>query len=92
MRNSHENIVLVKVEDIHMPERTVKKLMRRERAEIERMRADFEFDRDVFRVVLRPRFGGGYLVEDGRHRVIAARLAGASMIEALVVGDGDEGN
>ena len=40
----------------------------------------------MVRVVLRPRFGGGYNVEDGRHRVIAAKLADAGFIEALIIG------
>jgi len=41
----------------------------------------------MVRVVLRPHCGGGYEVEDGRHRVIAAKLAGVGFIEAIVVGE-----
>jgi ParB-like chromosome segregation protein Spo0J len=40
----------------------------------------------MVRVVLRPRFGGGYNIEDGRHRVIAAKQAGIAFIEAKLVG------
>jgi len=69
-----------------VPERTWQKIMRKDRGQIERMLADFESDRNMVRVVLRPRFGGGYNVEDGRHRVIAAKLAEVGAIEAIIVG------
>jgi ParB-like chromosome segregation protein Spo0J len=81
-----EDIVLIDLEDVYVPERTWKKIMRKDRGQIERMLADFESDRNMVRVVLRPRFGGGYNVEDGRHRVIAAKLAEVGAIEAIIVG------
>ena len=92
MRHSHSgggsrDIVLVMLDEIYVPERTWEKIMRKDRGQIERMRSDFESGRDMVRVVLRPRFGGGYNVEDGRHRVIAAKLAGAGYIEAVVIGE-----
>ena len=80
-----EETVLVAVEEIHVPESTWNKVMR-DAGQIDRMRADFESERRMVRVVLRRRFGGGYNIEDGRHRVIAAKLAGAGFIEAIVVG------
>ncbi len=81
-----EDIVLIDLEDVYVPERTWQKIMRKDLGQIERMLADFESDRNMVRVVLRPRFGGGYNVEDGRHRVIAAKLAEVGTIEAIIVG------
>ncbi len=80
------NIVVVNLDDIYVPERVWNKIMRRDRGQIEKMRCDYESERGMVRVVLRPRFGGGYNVEDGRHRVIAAKLACAGCIEAIIVG------
>jgi ParB-like chromosome segregation protein Spo0J len=82
-----DNIVLVSLNDINVPQRTWEKILRKDRGQVERMRADIESGRTMVRVVLRPRTGGGYDIEDGRHRVIAAKLAGAGFIEALIVGD-----
>ncbi len=81
-----EDIVLIDLDDVYVPERTWQKIMRKDRGQIERMLADFESDRSMVRVVLRPRFGGGYNVEDGRHRVIAAKLAEVGTIEAIIIG------
>jgi hypothetical protein len=85
--NGSAGAVFVSLDEVYVPERTWQKIMRKDRGQIERMRADFESGRDMVRVVLRPRFGGGYNVEDGRHRVIAAKLAGCGCIEAVVVGE-----
>lgn len=87
-RNSgrYEDVVSVRLDEIHVPERTWERIMRKDHAQIERMREDFESGRDMVRVVLRARYGGGYNVEDGRHRVIAAKLAGLGFIEAIIVG------
>lgn len=82
---SDEDAVWVAVEEIHVPESTWMKVTR-DAGQIDRMRADFESERVMVRVVLRRRFGGGYNIEDGRHRVIAAKLAGAGFIEAIIVG------
>jgi hypothetical protein len=87
--NSYGGTVWVNLEDVYVPEKTWNKIMRKDRGQIEEMRADFESDCDMVRVVLRPRFGGGYNVEDGRHRVIAAKLAGMGAIEAIIVGSLD---
>lgn len=93
MRNKHnggrrgEDIISVPLDALFIPERTIERIMRKDHAQIERMRADIENGRTMVRVVLRPHCGGGYEVEDGRHRVIAAKLAGVCFIEAIVVGE-----
>lgn len=94
MRNSRyaddddfdDGVVYVNLAEVHVPDRTVERILRKDHAQIAAMRADFESERPMVRVVLRPRFGGGYNVEDGRHRVIAAKQAGVSFIEAIIVG------
>lgn len=83
----NENTVFIPLDEIHVSESTWKKLMKRDRGQIEKMRMDIEDGRDMVRVVLRNRAGGGYNIEDGRHRVIAHKLACAGIIEALVVGN-----
>jgi len=82
-----EETFMVNLDEVHVPERTIERIMRKDHGQIAVMRAEYESGRDMVRVVLRPRFGGGYNVEDGRHRVIAAKLAGDSFIEAIIVGD-----
>lgn len=86
-RNRDYETVYVAIDDIYVPERTVERIMRKDFGQIEKMRADFECGKSCMRVVLRPRFGGGYNVEDGRHRVIAAKLAREPYLEAIVIGD-----
>lgn len=88
MRN-YSDTVWVDLNEVHIPERTWERIMRKDRGQIANMQADFESERDMVRVVLRTRFGGGYNVEDGRHRVIAAKLAGVSHIEAIIIGSID---
>lgn len=85
--NAAREIVCVSLDEIFIPERTIERIMRKDRHQIERMRADYESECGMVRVVLRPRFGGGYNIEDGRHRVIAAKLAGIGFLEAIIVGD-----
>ena len=79
------NTVWISLAEIAIPESTVRKLLRRDAAQIAFMRGRYENDLDMVRVVLHDRFDGGYTVEDGRHRVIAAKLAGAGFIEAVIV-------
>jgi hypothetical protein len=79
-------VVVVSLADVYMTDATIAKLMARDGAQIEQYRQAYEYDEDMVRVVLRPRFDGGYNVEDGRHRVIAAKLAGIGCIEAKLVG------
>ena len=83
---SDQDIVVVDVSQIHIPEKTWNNVVSQDPGQIEQMRADFESGRRMVRVVLRPRMGGGYNVEDGRHRVVAAKYAGIAFIEAVVVG------
>lgn len=78
--------IFVSLSDIYMADSTWEKLLDRDGGQIEEMRAQFEDGAEMVRVVLRPRFGGGYNIEDGRHRVIAAKLADVGFIEAIIVG------
>lgn len=78
--------ICVNLDEVYVSESTWKKLLDRDHGQIEQMRLDFENGRAMVRVVLRPRAGGGYNVEDGRHRVIAAKLAELCFIEAKIVG------
>lgn len=80
------NNIFVKLDDVYVSEATWQKLLDRDHGQIEQMRQDFEDGKKYVRVVLRPRMGGGYNVEDGRHRVIAAKLAEVCFIEAMIVG------
>ncbi len=81
-----DDVVLVDMAEVVMTESTIAKLLARDGAQIEQLRRSYECGEEVVRVVLRPRFDGGYNVEDGRHRVIAAKQAGMSFIEAKLVG------
>jgi hypothetical protein len=76
----------ISLEDIHIPEATIAKLLARDFHQIDGMRQRFENGQSVFRVVLHERASGGYYIEDGRHRVIAAKLANAGFVEAEIVG------
>lgn len=86
-RDRSEDTVLVSLDDINVPKRMMDKLLRKDRGQIEEMRAAIEDGREMIRVILRPNISGGYDIEDGRHRIVAAKLAGASFVEALIVGD-----
>lgn len=79
--------IFVALSDIYISESTWEKLLARDGQQIESYRQAYECGEDMVRVVLRPRFDGGYNVEDGRHRVIAAKLAGVGLIEALIIGE-----
>lgn len=83
---ARECTVFVHLDEIFVSDSTWRKLMERDHGQIEQMRKDIEDGMEMVRVVLRPRVDGGYNIEDGRHRVIAAKLACAGVIEALVVG------
>jgi len=80
-----QNTIWVALADIYISDNTVQKLLLRDGAQIEAMRQQFENGEDTVRVVLHDRAGGGYNIEDGRHRVIAAKLADVGFIEALIV-------
>lgn len=81
-----EDVILVDLAEVVITDSTMAKLMARDGAQIEQLRQSYECGAEVVRVVLRPRFEGGYNVEDGRHRVIAAKQAGVGFIEAKLVG------
>jgi uncharacterized protein (DUF362 family) len=79
-------VIVVALADVFITDATVAKLLARDGAQIEHYRQAYEYGEDMVRVVLRPRFDGGYNIEDGRHRVIAAKQAGIGFIEAKLVG------
>lgn len=81
-----ESTVWVALNEIYISDATWEKLLRRDGQQIDDMRDRFERNLDMVRVVLHRRAGGGYTIEDGRHRVMAAKLADAGFIEAIVVG------
>lgn len=83
---SHECTVFIPLDEIYVSDSTMEKLLKRDFGQIKQMRMDIEDGKEIVRVVLRNRCGGGYNIEDGRHRVIAAKLASAGVIEALIVG------
>lgn len=85
-RDRGSDTVFVNLNEVYITDSTVQKLLDRDGGQIEQMRRDFEDGREMVRCVLRHRAGGGYNIEDGRHRVIAAKLAGVCFIEALVIG------
>lgn len=82
----YESTVFVPLDEIYVSDSTWRKLMKRDHGQIEEMRQDIECGKEMVRVVLRHRVDGGYNIEDGRHRVIAAKLADSGVIEALVIG------
>ena len=84
--NQNDSNIFVALDDIFITDATIAKLLLRDGAQIEHYRQAYEDGRDMVRVVLRPRFGGGYNIEDGRHRVIAAKQASIGFIEAKLVG------
>jgi hypothetical protein len=84
--NRDVNVIVVALADVFITDATVAKLLARDGAQIEHYRRAYEYGHDMVRVVLRPRFGGGFNIEDGRHRVIAAKQAGIGLIEAKLVG------
>lgn len=86
----HAATSFVALADIQITDSTWEKLMARDGQQIERYRQAYENGEDMVRVVLRPRVDGGYNVEDGRHRVIAAKQADVGFIEALIVGGDNE--
>jgi hypothetical protein len=76
----------IALSDIYLAESTVQKLLARDFHQIDEMRRGFENGASMVRVVLHERESGGFTIEDGRHRVIAAKLAHNGYIEAEVIG------
>jgi hypothetical protein len=83
---NRENTVWVALNECYIADNVVQHLLERDFGQIEEMRVQFEDGKEMVRVVLRGRVSGGYNVEDGRHRVIAAKLAGMTFIEAIIIG------
>ncbi len=81
-----KNTQWISLDAIYISESTIAKLLARDFHQIDAMRVRFENGQEMVRVVLHERAGGGFAIEDGRHRVIAAKLAGAGFIEAEIVG------
>ncbi len=81
-----DDTIFVPLDQIYVSDSTWQKLLDRDFAQIDEMRQNMEYGGATVRVVLRPRMGGGYNIEDGRHRVIAAKLADIGFIEAMIVG------
>jgi hypothetical protein len=84
--DNSEGTEWIALDQIFLKDATVAKLLARDGQQIERMREQFEDGADMVRVVLHERVSGGYTIEDGRHRVIAARLACVGFVEAIVIG------
>lgn len=83
---SKREATFVALEEIYICDSTLAKLLKRDHAQIEMFREAYENGDKMVPVILRDRFGGGYNIEEGRHRVIAAKLAGETCIEAFIVG------
>lgn len=83
----HREEIAVSLADIFIPDKTVARILRKDHKQVQQMVTSYEFDRPMVRVVLAIRVGGGYNVQDGRHRVIAAKIAGVGFITAIVVSD-----
>lgn len=75
----------VLISDIAMSESKIAKLYRKDHAQIEQMRYQIESGCDMMPVILHVCIGGGYTIEDGRHRFVAAKLAGTTHIDAIIV-------
>lgn len=84
--DNFEGTEWIALDEIHLKEATIAKLLARDGQQIDAMRERFEDGADMVRVVLHERVSGGYTIEDGRHRVIAAKLAHVGFIEAIVIG------
>lgn len=79
-----DDVVDVAVDQIFVSAKNLERV-KRDETQIKKMRREFEYGHKMVPVILRHRAGGGYLVEDGRHRVIAAKLCGFAYIEARIV-------
>jgi len=75
----------VALEDIHISDLEVAKLLARDFHQINEMRQRIERGEELMPVSLHERASGGYSIGDGRHRVVAARLAGSCSVAAEVV-------
>ncbi len=84
-RDSGVETIFVKLSDIHLSEKNRARLAR-DRGQIEQMRRAYENDEPGVPLKLIGRVDGTYDIDDGRHRFLAAELAGLTVIEAVVIG------
>ncbi len=76
----------VDLNDIYIGEGNKQGIHHRDAGQIDQMCSDYEWGKGMVRVVLRCRIGGGYNIEDGRHRVLSAKQAGVGFIKAFIRG------
>lgn len=74
----------IALDEVNCPEKMQAKLLASDCGQIEQMRQQYELGLAMTPVILRPLLGGGYQIEDGRHRVVAALLAEQRFINALL--------
>ena len=75
----------IPLSDIVLSEKN-RSALQRDSGQIERMRRDIECGKRMQPIVLQARPEGGFTVTDGRHRFLAAELAGSAVIEAIIKG------
>lgn len=78
------NTQLVVLASIHLSQKNRKRLAR-DRGQIEELRKDYECGVSLLPITLIERDDGGFDIDDGRHRFLAAELAGLTVIEALIL-------
>ena len=83
MGRQRNNAEWIPLSEIHLSERNVRALQR-DIGQIEKLRQDYEAGLPMIPVVLIARDDGGYDVQDGRHRVLAATLAGLQGVDAII--------
>ncbi|MFN8390714.1 MAG: hypothetical protein U0136_10525 [Bdellovibrionota bacterium] len=83
-RESFEAIVSVPLALIHLSDKNRSRLTR-DRGQVEAMRKMYELGASMVPIKLIERGDGSFDIDDGRHRFLAAELAGASVIDAEIV-------
>ena len=76
--------ISVPLAQIRLSEKNRKRL-RRDRGQIEELRQAYERGEDHPPIALLERVDGEFDIEDGRHRFLAAELAGIEVINARIV-------
>lgn len=84
-KKSSSSAVYLTLDDIVLSKRN-RKALRRDRGQIDKMRAELERGSRLLPITVSLRPEGGYTIVDGRHRFLAAELAGFSGIEAIIKG------
>ncbi len=83
-RKDSDDEAWVALDMVNCPEKMRTKLLASDRGQIEQMRQRYEDGLPMIPVILRPLCHGGYQIEDGRHRVVAAILAEQRFINAVI--------